>query len=103
MNRENNTLIAELKALEIDAAIKKRDAEKLEYEAAIRHEGPMDMKKWVARAAASDARFEADVAQRLVSVQTELLRGHREQMQNGRSILATAKEELRTLGADPNV
>jgi len=95
-----NQLISEYKGLHEHAAVCKRNAEKVEARAFIEATGAMDLRKWVAREAAVDAKFEADLADRMVTVKDREIYALGRSMDNGRTITSTARKELETLGAD---
>ena len=95
-----NRLISELRALHEVAAVKKRDAEKVEARAFMEAAGAMDLRKWAAREAAADAKYEADLAERMVTVKDREVYAMGRRMDNGRTVASTSRKELETLGAD---
>jgi hypothetical protein len=62
---------------------------------------PLEERRQIAMLAAADARFDADVADRLVKACSKALDKLHADMDSARTISATARDEMKSLGGQP--
>lgn len=84
-------------------AVRVRDATLIEAEAFMTAEGAMDLRKWVARAAAADAQFEVGVALAEVEAAKAHLWNLREQTGLTQTLSANVRAEVQLERSTPNV
>lgn len=99
LSRELDELVAQYKALELDAAKAKNEYEKTEARAYLKASGPVEARKRLALLESSDEKFAADVAERLVKACDKALKALHSRIDVGRSLTATARDEMKMLGA----
>ena len=97
LSRELDALVDMLESAELDAAHKRAAADLAESKAFVNADGPMDMRKHLARIAAGDAESDALVAEALVRVLRQKIRAKQVSVEVGRSMNAALRAELETL------
>jgi hypothetical protein len=99
LNRHLYAKVNELQALGKEAADARKRAKVAYAEAFLSAQGnPMDVRKQIAELAAADAKFEADVAEQMVSACKEALKAMHAAIDVGRSLSATSRDEMRLAG-----
>ncbi|MFI6296777.1 hypothetical protein ACIBEJ_34670 [Nonomuraea sp. NPDC050790] len=98
LTRDLDALVKEFKSLGANAAKAKRSAETAYARAYMESEGPVEERKQSALLKASDERFQADLAEREVAGCKEALRAIHARIEVGRTLSATTRDELKTLG-----
>lgn len=94
--------IKEFEQLNDDAAKAKKEAEVVFARAFLEADHrPMDERRQIAMLAAADARFNADVAERKVKACDKALKALSDDQDAARTISATARDEMRSLGGQP--
>lgn len=86
--------VTEYHAVQQRAAEAKRDAEKAEATAFLGAEGSVQARQAQARLAASDERYKADLAERMVLVTRESMRSLQVRIDVGRTLSATVRKEM---------
>jgi hypothetical protein len=94
--------VAEFKDLNEVAAKAKKTAE-VEFARAYLNAAPrpLEERRQIAMLAASSARFDADVAERLVKACSKALDSLSADLDSARTISATARDEMKSLGGTP--
>lgn len=95
--KQYNAMVHEYRKLQKVAAAARADAIKAEATAFLTADGAMDKRKWEARESAADDLWQADLAERMVLAQREMLRALEIRIEVGRTVAATAREEYRGL------
>jgi hypothetical protein len=98
LTRDLDALVKEYKRLGAAAADAKKSAEVAYARAYMQSEGPVEERKQAALTAASEERFKADLAEREVAGCKEALRAIHARIEVGRTLSATTRDELKTLG-----
>lgn len=102
VSRLTKAKIKEFEKLNDEAAEAKKNAEvtfaKAYLEAEMR---PQEERRQIAMLAAADARFDADVAERKVKACVKALDSLSEDSDAARTISATARDEMKSLGGQP--
>jgi hypothetical protein len=102
ISRLHKEKIKEFERLNDEAAKAKKNAEVAFAEAFLRAESrPMDERRQIALLAAADARFDADVAERQVKACDKALWSLSDDQDSARTISATARDEMKSLGGQP--
>lgn len=102
ISRLQKAKLEEFEQLNDASAKAKKNAEVVYAEAFLRSEGkPMDERRQIAILAAADARFDADVAERKVKACEKALWALHDDQDSARSISATARDEMKSLGGQP--
>jgi hypothetical protein len=102
ISRLHKEKIKEFERLNDEAAKAKKNAEVAFAEAFLRAESrPMDERRQIALLAAADARFDADVAERKVKACDKALWSLSDDQDSARTISATARDEMKSLGGQP--
>lgn len=98
LTRDLDALVKEFKQLGVDAATAKRASEVAYARAFMTAVGPIEERKQTALAEAAEQRFHADLAERSVAGCKEALRAIHARIEVGRTLSATTRDELKTLG-----
>lgn len=98
LGRELDRLVREYRDLSATAADAKRVYERAEAEAYLTSTGPVEERKRKAVLAASDERFAADLAERMVSACKEAIRAVHARIDVGRTLSATTRDEMKLSG-----
>lgn len=98
-SRALDETVAEFRGLGETAAAAKRDAELAYASAYLTSEGPVEERKQRAIEQTSDARFNADVADRRVAGCREAIRALHARIEVGRTLSATTRDEMKLAGA----
>lgn len=101
LTRELNTLVREYRQLGDKAAEAKCAAEVAYARAYMASSGPVEERKQQAIGEVAEQRFQADLAERRVSACKEALRACHARIDVGRTLSATTRDELKTLGVMP--
>lgn len=101
LTRELRELTGVYRKAEIDAARKRRAADRAESVAFVNADGSMDIRKHLARNAAADLEDEALVAEAVVRAVRQEIRQIETRIEVGRTYGAVMRAELQTLGAMP--
>jgi hypothetical protein len=96
-----DALVKEYKALGHKASEAKSAAEVAFARAYLNTGGPVEERKQKALFEASEQRFHADLAEREVAGCKEALRAIHARIEVGRTLSATTRDELKTLGVQP--
>lgn len=96
--RDLDALVKEYKQLGHKAAEAKRAFEVRYARAYLETVGPVEERKQAALLESADQRFQADLAEREVSGCKEALRAIHARIEVGRTLSATTRDELKTLG-----
>ena len=99
LSRHLRAAVKELRRLGQAAAVAKRDAEVAYARAFLEAEGPMDVRKQLALLAAADARLKVEIANSEVSAFKEVLKAIHADLDVGRSLSATTRDEMRLSGS----
>lgn len=98
LTRDLDALVKEYKALGAKASEAKRASEVAYARAYMQSEGPVEERKQSAILAAAEQRFQADLAEREVAGCKEAIRAIHARIEVGRTLSATTRDELKTLG-----
>ena len=98
LTRDLDALVREFKALGAKAAEAKRTAEVAYARAFMQAEGPVEERRQTALQKAAEERFLADLAEREVAGCKEAIRAIHARIEVGRTLSATTRDELKTLG-----
>jgi hypothetical protein len=98
LTRDLDALVKEYKALGAKAAAAKKAAEIAYARAFMQAAGPVEERRQTALQIASEERFRADLAEREVAGCKEALRAIHARIEVGRTLSATTRDELKTLG-----
>jgi len=101
LTEELRRTVAAYRAAERDAAEKRHAADVAESRAFLRADGPMDMRRHVARVEADQAEQDALVAEALVRVLKAEIRAIETRIDVGRTYGATVRAELKALPGEP--
>jgi hypothetical protein len=102
ISRLTKAKIEEFEKLNDEAAKAKKNAEVVFARAFLEAEHrPMDERRQIAILAAADARFDADAAERKVKACEKALWSLSDDSDSARTISATAREEMKSLGGQP--
>lgn len=97
--RDMDALVDQLKIADDDAVRKRHAADQAESHAFLNAEGPMDIRKHEARVAVADKELDALVAEALVRHLRKKIGAIDTRIEVGRSMGATVRAELETLGS----
>lgn len=98
LTRDLDALVKEYKALGAKAAEAKRAAEISYAKAYMQTGGTVEERRQTALQIAAEQRFQADLADREVAGCKEALRAIHARIEVGRTLSATTRDELKTLG-----
>lgn len=98
LTRDLDALVKEYKQLGAKASGAKRAAEVAYARAYLETAGPVEERKQTALLKADEQRFQADLAEREVAGCKEALRAIHARIEVGRTLSATTRDELKTLG-----
>lgn len=102
ISRLQKAKIKEFEELNEAAALAKKNAEVVYARAFLGAEHrPMDERRQIGLLAAADARFDADVAERQVKACDKALWSLSDDQDSARTISATARDEMKSLGGQP--
>ncbi len=96
--RDLDALVKEYKGLGAKASAAKRAAEVAYARAFMEAVGPVEERRQTALQNASEERFQSDLAEREVAGCKEALRAIHARIEVGRTLSATTRDELKTLG-----
>ncbi|MGA4989962.1 hypothetical protein [Nonomuraea bangladeshensis] len=96
--RDLDALVKEYKHLGAKSAEAKRAAEVAYARAFMQAEGPVEERRQTALQAAPEQRFQSDLAERELAGCKEALRAIHARIEVGRTLSATTRDELKTLG-----
>jgi hypothetical protein len=100
LTRELNTLVREYRQLGDDAATAKSAYEVAYARAYLTNSGPVEERKQKAIGETADHKFKADLAERRVAACKEAIRACHARLDVGRTLSATVRDELKTLGVE---
>lgn len=98
LSHDLDDLVAEYRQLGEEAANAKRDAEVAYAKAYMTAEGTVEERRQAAIAAAVDARYKADLAERKVAACREAIRAVHARIDVGRTLSATTRDEMKLGG-----